>query len=171
VIVSLSPTPPATTMRGLERHMARKYSPNRVSFPIVSVLPANALLAVAVVLDLALQKTVRPVPSKFIAARHGVSARYLETMLRSLVRKGILGGSRGPHGGYRFARDRNATTLNDILRAVGDDDEEPQSEIITKVVLPLLAPAERALKQALDQIDLDDLIRYTKAVRADRVGT
>jgi Rrf2 family transcriptional regulator, iron-sulfur cluster assembly transcription factor len=138
-------------------------SPDRVSFPIATLLPPHALLAVAVV-DVALQMEGRSISAKSLARHNGVASRSLEAMLQSLAHAGILEGSRGPHGGYRLARDRNAVTLSDILRAVGVDEEEreheePTSEIFTNVVLPLLVPAERALERALKQIDLRDLIR------------
>jgi Rrf2 family transcriptional regulator, iron-sulfur cluster assembly transcription factor len=97
-----------------------------------------------------------------------VAARFLESMLQSLAHDGIIKSIRGPRGRYELGRDRNAVTLSDILRAVGfgDEEEEPQSEILTDIVLPALKPAEQAFEQALNQIHLDDLVRY-----ADRVGT
>jgi Rrf2 family transcriptional regulator, iron-sulfur cluster assembly transcription factor len=146
--------------------MARKLSPYRV--PVATLLPRQALLAIAVVVDVALQMEGRPISAKSVAGHHGVAPRSLEKMLQSLVHDGILESSRGPQGGYELARDHNAVTLNDILRAVGvgGEEEEPQSEILTDIVLPALSPAEQAFEQALNQISLDDLVGY-----ADRVGT
>jgi Rrf2 family iron-sulfur cluster assembly transcriptional regulator len=146
--------------------MARKLSPYRV--PVATLLPRTALLAIAVVVDVALQAERQPISAKTLAMRHGVAARFLESMLQSLAHDGILKSIRGPRGGYELGRDRNAVTLSDILRAVGfgDEEEEPQSEILTDIVLPAMAPAEQAFEQALNQIDLNDLVRY-----ADRVGT
>jgi Rrf2 family protein len=106
--------------------------------------------------------------------RHGVAARFLESMLQSLAHDGILKSIRGPRGGYELGRDRNAVTLSDILRAIGIGDmeeENPQSETVTKIVLPVLSFAEHAFEQTLSKINLDDLVRYAKAVETDRVGT
>ena len=87
-------------------------------------------------------------------------------MLRSLAHNGILHATRGPYGGYAFTRDRNGVTLSDILHAVGIGGSGAilESEILTKIVLPALSPAEQALKQALDQINLNDLARFAKAI-------
>jgi Rrf2 family transcriptional regulator, iron-sulfur cluster assembly transcription factor len=132
----------------------------------VTLLPPTALLAIAVVLDVALQKERRPISARTLASQHGVGPRYLESMLRSLVHEGILTGTRGPYGGYAFIRDHNAVTLSDILRAVGigDPGQKPESEIATKIVLPVLSLAEHAFQQALSQINLNDLVRYAKAI-------
>ena len=65
-------------------------------------------------------------------------------------------------------RDQKGVTVNDILRAAGTIDEEEQelkSEIVTKVVLPVLSPAEQAFGQALNEIKLDDMVRYSPVKR------
>ena len=44
-------------------------------------------------------------------------------------------------------RDQKGVTVNDILHAAGtidDEEKELKSEIVTKVVLPVLSPAEQA---------------------------
>jgi Rrf2 family iron-sulfur cluster assembly transcriptional regulator len=137
----------------------------------VTLLSHKALLAIAAVIDVALQKEWRLISAKALASRQGAVSRSLEPMLRSLVHEGILKGTRGPHGGYELGRDPNSVTLSDILRAVdiGDPEETPKSEIVAKIVLPVLSLAEHAFEQTLDQIKLDDLIRKAKAVEMDRV--
>jgi hypothetical protein len=62
--------------------------------------PRKGLLAIAVVVDVALQTDGRPISAKTFAMRHGLPPRHLELVLQSLVRGGILKGIRGPHGGY-----------------------------------------------------------------------
>jgi len=82
-----------------------------------------------------------------------------------LVRDGILKGIRGPHGGYELARERRGVTANDILRAAGTVHEaegEPKSELVAKVVLPILSPAEQEFGQALSRISLDDMARHAE---------
>jgi Rrf2 family transcriptional regulator, iron-sulfur cluster assembly transcription factor len=88
----------------------------------VLLLSRKGLLAIAAVVDVALQKDGRPVSAKTLAARHGLPPRYLETVLQALVRGGVLKGVRGPHGDYLLARERHGVTANDILRAVGTAD-------------------------------------------------
>jgi Rrf2 family transcriptional regulator, iron-sulfur cluster assembly transcription factor len=139
----------------------------------VTLLPRKGLLAIAVIVDVALQADGGPISAKTLAARHDLPPRHLELVLQALVRAGILKGTRGPRGGYALARERRGLTASDILRATGigeEGDEEPKSEIITNVVLPVLALAERAFWQALSQITLEDLVRYADPVATKRVA-
>jgi Rrf2 family protein len=122
----------------------------------------RGLLAIAAVVDVALQKAGQPVSAKAIAARHGVPPRHLELVFQSLVRGGILKGIRGPHGGYELARERRGVTAYDILRAAGtvhEAGEEPNSELVAKVVLPILSVAEQEFGRALSRISLDDMVQ------------
>ena len=73
---------------------------------LMSLLPRKGLLAIAAVVDVALQTEERPISAKTLATRHCLPPRHLESVLQSLVRVGILKGIRGPHGGYELARER-----------------------------------------------------------------
>jgi Rrf2 family transcriptional regulator, iron-sulfur cluster assembly transcription factor len=128
----------------------------------VTILPRKGLLAIAAAIDVALQKDGRPISAKTLATRHGWHPRHLESVLQSLVRDGILKGIRGPHGGYQLARNRRGVTADDILRAAGsvhEAGEEPSSELVAKVVLPVLSVAEQEFGQALSRISLDEMVQ------------
>lgn len=86
--------------------------------PLVS---RKGILAIAAVIDIAINSRVRPVSAKALAARHRLAPRHLEPVLQALVHFGILKGIRGPHGGYALAREDCATSAEDILRAAGLD--------------------------------------------------
>jgi Rrf2 family protein len=135
----------------------------------MSLLPRKAVLAVAAVIDVAMQEHGKPISAKTLASRHGLPPRHLEPVLQALVRCGILKGIRGPRGGYELARDRRRITANDILQAAGtvEDSEEPQlgSELVTKVVLPAVAAAEREFGVALSRINVEDLTRDAQAIQ------
>jgi Rrf2 family transcriptional regulator, iron-sulfur cluster assembly transcription factor len=152
---------------------ARRLEPCRdldVCYLLMSLLPRKGLLAIAAVVDVALQSDGRPISAKMLATRHGLPPRHLESVLQSLVRDGILKGIRGPHGGYELARERVGVTANDILRAAGTVDdgvEEPNSELVAKVVLPVLSAAERAFGLALSQINLDDMTRHAERLNGN----
>lgn len=70
------------------------------------LLLRKGVLAIAAVIDVAIQAQGYPVSAKALAARHGLPPRHLEPVLQALVRYGILKGIRGPRGGYELARDR-----------------------------------------------------------------
>ncbi len=133
------------------------------------LLPRKAVLAVAAVIDVAMQEHGKPISAKTLASRHGLPPRHLEPVLQALVRCGILKGIRGPRGGYELARDRRRITANDILQAAGtvEDSEEPQSgsELVTKVVLPAVAAAEREFGVALSRVNVEDLTRDAQAAQ------
>jgi Rrf2 family protein len=131
-------------------------------------MPRKAVLAVAAVIDVAMQEHGKPISAKTLASRHALPPRHLEPVLQALVRCGILKGIRGPRGGYELARDRRRITANDILQAAGtvEDSDEPQSgsQLVTKVVLPAVAAAEREFGVALSRINVEDLARDAQAL-------
>jgi hypothetical protein len=85
------------------------------SMPLVS---RKGILAIAAVIDVAINARSRPVSAKALAARHKLPPRHLEPVLQALVRNGILRGVRGPHGGYELAREPRRISAEDILLAV-----------------------------------------------------
>jgi Rrf2 family protein len=132
------------------------------------LLPRKGSLAVAAVIDVALQTQGRPIAAKALAARHGLPPRHLEPVLQALVRCGILKSTRGPRGGYELARDRRRVTANDILRAAGSVDDfvtlHAGSELLNKIVLPAVAQAEQGFGKALSRISIEDMMRNAKAL-------
>jgi Rrf2 family iron-sulfur cluster assembly transcriptional regulator len=132
------------------------------------LLSRKGVLAIAAVIDVALQAQGRPISAKTLAARHSLPPRHLESVLQALVRDGILKGIRGPRGGYELARERHRVTANDILRAAGsveDVDEQPaDSELLSKVVLPALSSAEQEFAVALSRINLDDMAKSAESL-------
>jgi Rrf2 family transcriptional regulator, iron-sulfur cluster assembly transcription factor len=129
----------------------------------MSLLPRKGLLAIAAVVDVALNARDRPVSAKALAARHGLPPRHLEPVLQALVHDGILRGVRGPHGGYALARERDHIGIDEIVRAAAtvrdEDDEVVASPLIADVVSPAVAEAERAFSRALSRINVEDLAR------------
>jgi Rrf2 family protein len=137
---------------------------------LMALLPRKCLLAIAAVIDVALNARNRPVSAKALAARHGLPPRHLEPVLQALVRDDILKGVRGPHGGYELAREWRRINLDEIVRAAGSVDEGaeaklPSSGFVSGVVLPAVAEAERAFSTALAQLTVAEL-----AERAEELG-
>jgi Rrf2 family iron-sulfur cluster assembly transcriptional regulator len=126
------------------------------------LLPRKSVLAIAAVLDVAINGRARPVAAKALASRHGLPPRHLEPVLQALVRHGILRGIRGPRGGYQLARERHRITADDILRAAGSAEETDglpltESTLVHDVVVPALIQAESAFAGALARINVEDL--------------
>jgi Rrf2 family protein len=127
------------------------------------LLSRKGVLAIAAVIDVAINSQMRPVSAKALATRHGLPPRHLEPVLQALVHEGILRGVRGPRGGYQLGRSTDNITANEILRAAGTVDEQNTSQmlgspIVGDVVLPALVQAEKAFAAALSTIHLQELV-------------
>jgi Rrf2 family transcriptional regulator, iron-sulfur cluster assembly transcription factor len=134
----------------------------------MSLLPRKGLLAIAAVIDVALNARERPVSARQLAARHNLPPRHLEPVLQALVHEGIFKGLRGPRGGYELARERRRISVADILRAAGtveDNELSHGSRILDEVVQPTLAEAERAFTAALARLSLDEMARSAEPLR------
>lgn len=134
--------------------------------PLVS---RKGILAIAAVIDIAINSRVRPVSAKALAARHRLPPRHLEPVLQALVHFGILKGIRGPHGGYALAREDRAISAEDILRAAGSTDEADApdlsgSALVDDVVRPLLADAEGVLLETLARLNVEDMTRRAESL-------
>ena len=91
-------------------------------------------------------------------------------MLQALVRDGILKGIRGPHGGYELAREQRKITAEEILRSASrmEDEDEPQTalpKLVSEVVRPALAEAERSFSTALGRINVEEMARNAAALK------
>ena len=118
------------------------------------------------ILDMALHGQNGPVRIKDIAARQGVSVKYLEKLVRDLKEAGFVRSRRGPRGGHELDKPLAAISVGDIVRALeGDlslvecgDEAGPcprQADCLTRGVW---MEAARAMHEKLDSITLADLV-------------
>lgn len=70
------------------------------------------------VIELARRHGAGPVQSAEIAAQQKIPEAYLDQLLSSLRRAGIVRSVRGPHGGHELARDPRELTLGDVVTAL-----------------------------------------------------
>ncbi len=102
-----------------------------------------------------------------IAQRQGIPERYLEQMLTSLRKRGLLNSSRGPRGGYQLARPAAAIQLSEVLDCLEGKSEAQQMDqpsMERQVVHSLdnqLAEQRRAL---LESTTLADLVAQRDAL-------
>jgi Rrf2 family protein len=136
----------------------------------MALLPRKGILAIAAVIDIALHAGDRPVSARALAERNGLPPRHLEPVLQALVREGILKGIRGPGGGYELAGPRGDITAEAILRAAATVDEDgdaasasTNSPLLTAVVLPAMAQAEKVFCDALARISVEDMVSRAAA--------
>ena len=77
--------------------------------------------ALRVMLDLAQHREEGYISRKTIAERQGYSMKYLEMIVGSLKRAGLVASTRGKEGGYQLIRDPEDYTIGEILRCIEDN--------------------------------------------------
>lgn len=77
--------------------------------------------ALRVMLDLAEHRDEGYVPMKEVAARQGLSLKYLERILPVLTANGLVEGVHGKGGGYRLCHAPEDYTAGEILRLTEGD--------------------------------------------------
>ena len=71
--------------------------------------------ALRVMLDLAENDNGSYIPLKDVAARQGISKKYLEIIVKDMVAGGLITGASGKGGGYRLCRAPEEYTVGEIL--------------------------------------------------------
>ncbi len=72
--------------------------------------------ALRVMIDLAEHQTEGYIPLKEVAERQEISEKYLESIIKLLVKADLLSGLRGKGGGYRLTKAPDEYTVGSILR-------------------------------------------------------
>src|ERR1044072_4912393 len=133
----------------------------------MSLLPRKGLLAIAAVIDVALNARERPVSARKLAARHNLPPRHLEPVLQALVHERIFNGIRGPRGGYELAPEPRGISGAGVPRAAGAGGgacpEKPSPTLAASFRRPLAEP-ERAFAAALAQLSIEDLTRRAETL-------
>jgi Rrf2 family cysteine metabolism transcriptional repressor len=125
-------------------------------------------------LDLALFSNGLPVQAKQIAERQGIPKQYLDQLMMSLKRAGLVLSSRGRQGGYQLARPANTISLWEAIITfevpiesgwfVHTRGSRPQAS--RKIVKQFWDDACLQFMTALKERSLDDVCRaYKKSVR------
>ena len=132
--------------------------------------------ALRVMVDLAEHQAAGRIPLKEIAARQGISEKYLENILATLVRANMLSGMRGKGGGYVLTRPPEQYTVGEILRltegglapvACLDQHPNPCPRCGECATLPMWEGLERVICNYLDGITLQDLLEQQTARAAN----
>jgi Rrf2 family protein len=118
-----------------------------------------------------------PVPLSAVAADSAVPPAYLEQLMGSLRRAGLVSSTRGAHGGYQLARPPEEVVVGQVYRVMegpiapmscvseeSDDDLCPMIDgCATRAVW---VKVRDSIAEALDSTTLADLIRKPSRVAA-----
>ena len=131
--------------------------------------------ALRVMLDLAQHPDDGFVSLKTIAERQGISMKYLEAIVGSLKKAGLLDSTRGKEGGYSLLRAPEEYGVGEILRSTEDKiapvacikadgvDCEHARECMT---LPMWRELDELTNAYLDTVTLRDLLTGEKWKKA-----
>ncbi len=127
--------------------------------------------AVRVMLDLALHNTGECIKVKDIAARQGISEKYLEQIIAILNKAGYVKSVRGAQGGYRIARDPKDYTVGMILRLTEgslapvvclEEDSDACNRVDTCETLQVWKDLYEAINNVVDGVTIADLEQQHK---------
>ncbi len=133
--------------------------------------------ALRVMTDLAEHPTEGYIPLKDIALRQGISEKYLESIIKLLVKGKLLAGLRGKGGGYKLTRAPETISVAEILRLTEETLApvaclEPGAAACERVgecrTLPLWQGLGKLINDYLENYALSDLL-HTDAQGYDYV--
>lgn len=129
--------------------------------------------ALRVLTDMAEHGGSEFVPLKEIAQRQEISEKYLESIIKLLVKEGILVGLRGKGGGYRLSKTPDRILVQTILQ-ITEGSLSPVACLESGAAPCARADTCRTLSlwQGLDQVIRDYLGQFTIAdlMRTDEPG-
>ena len=124
--------------------------------------------ALRVMIELAEHQGEDFVPLKEIARRQEISEKYLESIIKLLVRGKLLNGLRGKGGGYKLTKSPERYTVGDILRLTEDSlapvaclEQGAAScpRMAECRTLPMWKGLDKVISDYLDNITIADLVR------------
>lgn len=133
--------------------------------------------ATRVMLDLALNNTGECIKVKDIAARQGISEKYLEQIISVLNKAGYVKSVRGAQGGYRLAKDPGECTIGMILRltegslapvACLDEGVAECERIDTCETMEVWKELYDAINHVIDNVSIADLVERHKKLSLKR---
>lgn len=80
------------------------------------IVSTRGRYALRVMIDLAEQDEEGYIPLRGIVVRQGLSLKYLEAIMTTLVKAGLIKGVHGKGGGYKLIRKPEEYTIADILQ-------------------------------------------------------
>ena len=124
--------------------------------------------ALRVMVDLAEHQSEGFIPLKVIAERQEISEKYLESIIKLLVKAKLLNGVRGKGGGYRLTKSPDQYTVGSILRLTEESlapvaclEEGAAScpRMAQCRTLPLWQGLNQVINDYLDNVTIVDLVQ------------
>lgn len=123
-----------------------------------------------VMIDLAEHQSDKYIPLKEIAARQEISEKYLESIIKLLVKGKFLTGLRGKGGGYKLTKTPDQYTVGSILRLTEESltpvsclekDAPSCPRMAACRTLPLWKGLDKVITDYLDNVTIADLMQQS----------
>lgn len=123
--------------------------------------------ALRVLIDLAEHQSEDFISLKGIAQRQEISEKYLESIIRMLVKAKVVESLRGKGGGYRLNKSPDQYTVDSILRLTEEslapvscleEDADPCPRAWRCCTLPLWQGLDKAIHDYLEGVTIADLM-------------
>ena len=130
-------------------------------------ISAKGEYAIKAMLDLAMHRERGLIPIQEVAARQSIPQRYLEQVLLSLKRAGLLTSKRGSTGGYHLTKAPEEITVGAVLRAVEGGSafeaaaQERRHGGAGHELAELWDEISEAVSQVVDRLTFGDLVTRT----------
>lgn len=134
--------------------------------------------ALRMLIELAQRKEEGFIALKEIAAKQGISKKYLEQIVPIMNHSGLLLTNRGYQGGYRLAKEPSEVTVGMILRATEgsmapvtclENDQELCDRSEFCMALTVWKGLEKVINDYLDGITLQDILEKNSDIAHDYV--
>lgn len=122
--------------------------------------------------DLAVHYGKGPIPLKMVAERQQLSENYLEQLIATLRKAGLVNSVRGAQGGYILARRPEDITVGDIIRVlegpiapldcVNEADPGDCDQFNYCISRNVWAKVRDSINEVLDSINLADMCKEAK---------
>ncbi len=131
------------------------------------MISTKARYALRVMIDLAQNQQDGYIPLKDIAARQDISEKYLEIILKTLVKGKIIKGLRGKGGGYMLTRSPEEYVIGEIIELTEGPlapvacmlpDADPCPRKDTCMTLPLWQKYDSVIHDFFYNITLEDVL-------------
>lgn len=129
--------------------------------------------------DLAQHYGNEPVPLKTVAERQNISENYLEQLIATLRKTGLVKSVRGSQGGYILAREPERITVGDIIRVmegpiapvdcVSEIEPAECDQADYCITRSVWARVRDSLAELMDSISLADMLRDADKAKQEKL--
>ena len=124
--------------------------------------------ALRILVDLAENRNDGYITLRELSDRQGISEKYLESIVKDLVKDRFIEGVRGKGGGYRLSRPAEEINILDVLQSADgtvapvaclEEGSRPRSRAAACRTLPLWKGLDKAVSDYLSGFTVRDLMR------------